>query len=376
MKFDRTVPGGSVEAECRLEGGKAVLEWAFHLIRNTGGRDRRITIPLRDEEARDCLREEQGYIRLILTDKQNRMVLECVQKLGEEEPLRSVLLRPDLWKGIREPCLYGMEAILADGGGRLVDRIRGQLALRCLAVNARDGEMRLNNESFVPKTVRYALPETGTEAAMQRQMLEDMQWLLKLGANCVCMEDGSEEGGKPWGEACPEICRGEGRDAGSSRKQAARKAFLQLCDRYGFVVFQRGEAQPGYVWVHGAEVVLQTPTGEDIPLFRGERHSLFLPGSCRPEALFYQYRAKWTQAPFVHIVPESVRRMESGNYEVLCYSNCDRVALYSDGVLFEFKSGEGAFSFREVPARTPSVMLTAEGEGCFQSLSLHKSFTK
>ncbi len=26
MKFDRTVPGGSVEAECRLEGGKAVLE--------------------------------------------------------------------------------------------------------------------------------------------------------------------------------------------------------------------------------------------------------------------------------------------------------------------------------------------------------------
>ena len=195
MKFDRTVPGGSVEAECRLEGGKAVLEWAFHLIRNTGGRDRRITIPLRDEEARDCLREEQGYIRLILTDKQNRMVLECVQKLGEEEPLRSVLLRPDLWKGIREPCLYGMEAILADGGGRLVDRIRGQLALRCLAVNARDGEMRLNNESFVPKTVRYALPETGTEAAMQRQMLEDMQWLLKLGANCVCMEDGSEEGG-------------------------------------------------------------------------------------------------------------------------------------------------------------------------------------
>ena len=189
MKFDRTVPGGSVEAECRLEGGKAVLEWAFHLIRNTGGRDRRITIPLRDEEARDCLREEQGYIRLILTDKQNRMVLECVQKLGEEEPLRSVLLRPDLWKGIREPCLYGMEAILADGGGRLVDRIRGQLALRCLAVNARDGEMRLNNESFVPKTVRYALPETGTEAAMQRQMLEDsthraaaMEWSADIRA--------------------------------------------------------------------------------------------------------------------------------------------------------------------------------------------------
>ena len=68
--------------------------------------------------------------------------------------------------------------------------------------------------------------------------------------------------------------------------------------------------------------------------------------------------------------------MESGNYTALCYSNCDKVALYSDGLLFEFKSGEGAFSFREVPARTPSVMLTAEGEGCGESLSVHKSFVK
>ena len=32
--------------------------------------------------------------------------------------------------------------------------------------------------------------------------------------------------------------------------------------------------------------------------------------------------------------------------------------------------------FQEIPARTPTIMLTAEGEGCCETLSIHKSFTK
>lgn len=350
MKFDRTAPRGSAEAECRLENGKAVLEWSFRLVENSGKTAQKISVPYGTEEERSLLRKEKGYIRLTLNDRQNNTVLECVQKLCEEEPLQSILLQPELWKGIRHPYLYGMEAVLADEAGNIRDRIQGQLALRCLSCANRNGnpEIFLNHESFIPKAVRYTLPETGTEAAIQRQMLEDLQWMLKLGANCLCVEE-------------------------------PHKLLAQLCDRHGLLVFRKEEKQSGYVWTHGKQAIspiFQPLSGEDIPLFRGKSGSLFLPGSSTPTTLFYRYQAKWSDVPFVHIVPESIQRLESGNFAVLCYSNCGRVALYSDGVLFEFKDGEEAFSFQEIPARTPSIMLTAEGEGCCETLSIHKSFTK
>ena len=50
------------------------------------------------------------------------------------------------------------------------------------------------------------------------------------------------------------------------------------------------------------------------------------------------------------------------------------MALYSDGVLFEFLSGQEEFIFQEVPAKGPCVMLSAEGEGSSMSLSFHKMF--
>lgn len=350
MKFDRTAPCGSVEAACRMENGKAVLEWAFHLVQDSGEAVQKVPIPYCTEEERNLLGKEKGYIGLTLTDRQNNTVLECVQMLWEEEPLQSILLQPDFWNGIRHPYLYGMEAILTDEAGNLQDRIQGQLALRCLAAACRNGhpEIRLNNEPFVPKPVRYALPETGTEAAIQRHALEDFQWMMRLGANCVCVEE-------------------------------PHKLLLQLCDRHGLLVFIKDEKRPGYVWAHGNKAgfpVLPSLSNEEIPLFRGKNNSLFRLGSSRPAALFYRYQAKWSGVPFVHIVPESIQCLENGNFAVLCYSNCDRVALYSDGILFEFKDGETEFWFREVPARTPSIMLAAEGEGCCETLSLHKSFTK
>lgn len=350
MKFDRTAPWGSAEAECRMENGKAVLEWKFHLMQDSGKTVQKISVPYGTEEERSILWKEKGCIRLILNDRQNNTVLECVQKLCEEEPLQSILLQPEFWKGIRYPYLYRMEALLADEAGNIRDRIQGQLALRCLSWVNRNGnpEILLNHEPFIPKAVRYTLPEMGTEAAIQRQMLEDLQWMLKLGANCLCVEE-------------------------------PHQFLLQLCDRHGLLVFLKDKKQPGYAWSRGKKVIpltFQALSGEDIPMFRGKSGSLFRPGSSAPATLFYRYQAVWSDVPFVHIVPESIQRLESGNYAVLCYSNCDRVALYSDGILHQFKDGEAVFLFQEIPAGTPSIMLTAEGEGCFESLSIHKSFTK
>lgn len=402
MKFDRTALCGCAEAACRLENGKAVLEWAFHLMLDTGEQVRKVSVPLRSEEERNLLRKEKGYIRLILTDKQNNIMLECVQKLREEEPLQSILLQPALWRGIRDPHLYGMEAILADETGNLLDRAQGQLALRCLSRTDRNGktEILLNNEDLTPRAVRYTLPEAGTAAAIQRQMLEDLQWMLKLGANCVCLETSSEKEMAAWPgcmteahmefrmkadhevslkantEHCREICPDVTGDAENGRKQALYNLFLQLCDRCGFLVFLRDVKRQEYTWAHGKKTRLPVLQDDYMTVFRGKENSCFHPGSSRPDSLFYRYQARWNRIPFVHIVPESIRRLKSGNYAVLCYSNCGRVAMYSDGILFEYKSGEEEFYFQEIPARTPTIMLTAEGEGCCETLSIHKSFTK
>ena len=111
---------------------------------------------------------------------------------------------------------------------------------------------------------------------------------------------------------------------------------------------------------------------ENIPDYRSMENGLFLPGSRYPTSLYYKYKAKWSDEPFIYLAPESVQKLQSGNYSVCCYSNCSRVALYADGILFEFQKGKGEFIFREIPARSPCVMLTAEGEGCTTSLSVHK----
>ena len=113
-----------------------------------------------------------------------------------------------------------------------------------------------------------------------------------------------------------------------------------------------------------------------MPAYRGDSDAFFLAHRKCPTALYYKYKARWSEEPFVYLAPESVRRLRSGNYTVTCYSSCGRVALYTDGELFEFRKGDGEFVFQEVPARTPCIMLSAEGDGCSGALSVHKSFVK
>ena len=60
----------------------------------------------------------------------------------------------------------------------------------------------------------------------------------------------------------------------------------------------------------------------------------------------------------------------------MVYSNCSKVALYTDGVFFEVHSGEEKFVFEDIPAMRPCIMLTAEADGCIMSLSIQKSCIK
>ncbi len=371
VRFDRTAPGSGIEAVCRVESGRAFLQWEFHLVLYWKNQIKKVKIP-GDAQGTSLgkyweMEETDGFpdntplcrcpesVRLRLMDMQERPVLECIGLLREEEILQSILPQPVLWKGVGNPYLYKAEAILEDEAGFCLDRVSARLALRRVELRIIDGEKQLllNGNMLEPRMVQYTLPQTGSAVERQRLWTDDLGQLRQLGANCILWDStvGMPEDANP---------------------------FLQMCDRLGFLVFttQEGGGIAECWEIQGGEFLRGMEENQPIPAFRGSGDSFFVPGRTAPTPLFYRYRAKWSREPFVYLAPESVKQMDSGNYRVWCYSNCGKVALYSDGRLFEFKAGELVFSFQEIPCTKPTILLTAEADGCSHSLAIHKSFTK
>lgn len=353
VRFDRKAPGEGVEVRCRLENGKARLEWRLHFV----------------EECESGCTVELLHLRLV--DNRGNVAAECVQDVREEETLESVLLQPGLWQGVENPYLYQLEALLEDENGGCADRICRRQALREVELKGISPDLPkqlfLNGERFIFKAVRYAVVQDGFGAETQSPVFGDLQELVRLGANCICVE-----GGEPTVQ------------------------FIGLCERLGLLVGicrdveeamkkADGRAKATVISLCGQEGENIVMGERDIPAFRGSKNALFpmwdgadTPFGCprmRPTSLYYKYLARWSREPFIYIVPESLKRLESGNYQVTCYSNAGRIALYSDGNFFEFQSGEEEFVFWEVPAKGPCIILSAEGGGCSTSFSVHKIFT-
>lgn len=316
--FDRASAGEGVETCLRLETGRAYLEWRFHYTEQP--------------------RRERLSVRL--KDARQETVMECLGLAAEEEALQGVLLQPRLWDGSREPYLYTLEATLWDSEGVCLDQWRRQLPLYSLERKG-DRGVFLNGAPCALKTVRYEQPENMTDAEQRKLSEEDLQKLRKLGANSVFV-----------------ACR------------KGLEPFLQLCERKGILVLtdasylECGTEKDGF---DAIPVLRNSHSGAEYALLRAD-------GQATSE--FYRYRAKWSGEPFVYLVPESVRRQRNGNFCATVYSSCQRIALYSDGALFEFQRGQGEFYFREIPAKGPCVALSVEGDGCGEAFSVHKSFTK
>lgn len=366
FRFDRSAEGGGVEALCTLKNGRAFLEWRFHLTAYSENRFERIVFPCDMEEGFFDGQAMEEHIRLRLTDMEDNPVLECIHFLREEEPLQSILPKPEVWRGVSHPYLYQAEAVLEDGEGNSLDRMGIYLPLRQVEYRNRDGkeEILLNGEVLERKMVRYALPQKGNPVGRQQLIVEDLRQLRKLGANCILLET------SPW--QAENGCSGGDGDSLEGRLGI----FRQICDRLGFLVITAGSDKGGFEDTAIDARRAEQGQDSDIPVFRGIQQSFFLPGRQSPTPLYYFYRAKWSREPFVYLVPESLKQLSDANYRVMCYSNCSKVALYTDGRLFEFKTGERTFLFDEIPCKKPTVMLTAEGDGCIHSLSIHKSFTK
>ncbi len=369
MRFDRKKPGGGVEIHCRLENGKAWLGWKFHIQKDaaepggiagnvtgvravqraageglTAGQSAPKSFTAKEGIAEGSVASktvvpgklpDETYrgacqVEVTVTDREGRLAAYGRKRLDEEEPLETLLLHPHSWSGMEDPYLYRVEACLLEPGGCPTDQVVLWLPLREVAVHPEKGVL-LNGKAFLPRAVRYVPPcgeGAGAAKALQmEQMRQEFLLLKEMGANCIHYEAG---------------------------KNGLYPYFLQLCDKYGFVVWEQKEGIPCRA--------VQDPAAGHL-----------LDDRRRPTSLYYHYRAKWGREPFVYLAPESIRRQENGTFLAVVYSNCSRVALYTDGQLHGILSGEEEFVFQEIPARHPCIMLSAEAEGCSMSLSLHKS---
>ncbi len=322
MRFDRIAPGEGVVIYSRVENGKAFLELQFIF------------------EQDDSVQEPNGkyYVKIQIEEKQGRPVFSCHYSIYEEEPAKGMILHPHLWNGIQDPYLYRVKLYLIEESeekegkaseGKMADYIECYLALRSLQEIPKKGWF-LNGEAFAAHAVYYSLPPQIVQGmSRQERIHRDLLLLQQMGANTLCLT-------------------GENFD----------KEFNQLCEEMGFVI-----------WC-GASTSNQGKT--EIPTFYGTPEGLFTLHNYFPKDSYYYYKACWSKEPFVYIAEESVKRRENGTFSVKIYSNQKKVALYIEGVLFEFQNGATEYLFEEIPVKKMPLLLTAEAGECGYSITCFK----
>ena len=221
----------------------------------------------------------------------------------------------------------------------------------------------LNNRPFQVKAVSYELSERSAESSedisvccvqeisrareeseKRRECIRrDLELVRKMGANTICPIGGIMD-----------------------------REFCRLCDEAGLLLWWRDEDR-------GAEA--QTVEGKavskdiGIPRFHGTADSLLTLQERTLSDRYYFYKACWSREPFVYISMESLSMQKSGNAQVTVYSNQKKVALYVDGVLFEFCMDGPDFLFQEIPTKSLPLLLTAEAGSSSMSLAAYP-FTK
>ncbi len=277
---------------------------------------------LKSEETRHDSEADSGYLEVEIWDKEERLVFYCRQAAGGEEPIRGILLHPHLWQGVESPYRYFFRARIWQGGN-VADTFEQNFSL-CEFRHISGKGWYLNGEAFEIRPVGYEIPTEENAKPCYARIRRDLERMLKMGANTVC-----------------------------PAAERITPEFLSLCEELGLVVYRN---------------VCETPEEPPVTLFNR------LTGG-----QYYRYKACWSREPFVYINPYSLLWQENGNAEVTVYSNQKKVALYVEGVLFEFQSDGPEFRFQEIPAKKLPLRLSAEAEECGMSVTakpVHRIFTK
>lgn len=268
--------------------------------------------------------EKVAYI-LYLWDEKGTLVFQTCRPVAEEEPCVIQLLHPQLWEGAEKPYLYRLELyaeIKMSGEAADVRRTMKFLERRWLPIRTfceiPGKGFFLNGHSFSPACVRIASP--GKSDDREKNFMN----LLQMGANILCVD-------KIWELPEPE------------------QIYLQeACDRIGLLLWDN------------KQLLLEkndTFVIKDL-LFDCCNH---------PTEVYYQYKAMWSKEPFVYISNRFDRKPDGG-YLVRVYSNCKRVVLLMNGVVFAFQEDGPEFVFQDLQVKAFPVWLSAEGDGCGMSV--------
>lgn len=317
MEFYRKGPEGGVEIYSSIRNGKAFLECKIHLQKTRAEELLEEVEGITEIGAVTGIGDSafcrnKGHLDIRVWDHEENLVLHCRHPLDQEELAEGILLHPHLWQGVADPYLYRIQISLIEKENCVTDSLEDYFALRDFREMAGKGWV-LNDAPFSLRPVAYQIPvplARGEE--VRTQIYRDLEWIRDMGANAVCPIESK-----------------------------INREFCRMCDELGLVVW----------WTDGRT---------EIPAFYDGPKALFSPQSRLPANRYYYYKALWSSDPFVYINADSLCLQKNGNAEVTVYSNQKKVALYVEGVLFEFQVEGPEFRFQEIPIKRLPLQLSAE----------------
>lgn len=324
MEFDRKGPGGGLEIYTFIENGKALMEFKVYL------RKLESEEMLEEVAGEDANRCKESCLDICMWDREGRLVFGAHHPVCSEELAKGLILHPHLWQGVEDPYLYRVRVSLLEKHEHAIDVIETLFAFRTFRELPGKGWF-LNDKAFPVRAVAYVIPSPVFFAtildrnARSARIRQDLEMIRGMGANTICPIGG---------DMAEDFCR--------------------ICDEMGLLV-----------WM----------TKGKIPRFYGSSDSLLTFHGRVPTDRYFYYKACWSKEPFVYICMNTLRRQDNGNAKLTIYSNRKKVALYVDGVLFEFKSDGPEFIFEEIPVKKLPLMLAAEADECSMSVTV-SAFTK
>lgn len=298
-----------MEIRTRIENGKAYLEFEF------------------SEEIKKCDSQEMLQAALLqISDREGREVFRCLYPLAEEEPACAILLHPHLWNGLEDPYFYKVTLHFIITEGLLYESFTQPLPIYTLEEISGKGWF-LNGKPFEVRAVSWDISKKD-----ETVQLEKLTAIKEMGANTLYL----------YGEK-------------------ASKELAQSCMEKGFVIWE----ETGLLTDSPERAFIKA--NEKLPECKALFSSAFLADT------YYHYKAKWCKTPFVYINMNSIKKNEKQHLSLTVYSNQKKVALYTNGTLFEFLTGGLEYFFEEIPIKKYPLTLTAEAGECRAAVTIYET---
>ena len=266
-------------------------------------------------------REDLKTIFIQIQDRDGGVTLQSFYPLKEEEPACAILLHPHLWNGLEDPYLNCVLLNFINKEGEIYERYNYPLAIYTFEELEGKGWF-LNGKAFEPRVMKWDISGVKNETA--QQILEAVK---EMGINTLQLSD----------------------------KEAISREFIQRCIEMGFLI-----REESHLFGEFSESV--------------DCNMLFSHQPVHCTDVYYHYKAKWSKAPFVYISMCSIRKNKKHNLSLTVYSNQKKVALYTNGTLFEFLTGGPEYFFEEIPINKYPLTVTAEAGECRTAITLYETW--